>query len=72
VSVISSKKHHHTRRPYEPNSIEFIYQAMNALASGKRVLETEQCLVGCYCKRASRNESELDAGEVLQNHCTHA
>jgi len=27
-----------------PNSIEFIYRAMNAIASGKHDLETEQCL----------------------------
>jgi hypothetical protein len=26
------------------NSIEFIYQAMNAIASGKHDSETEQCL----------------------------
>jgi hypothetical protein len=26
------------------NSIEFIYQAMNAIASGKHNSETEQCL----------------------------
>jgi hypothetical protein len=28
----------------KPNSIEFIYQAMNAIASGKHDPETEQCL----------------------------
>jgi hypothetical protein len=28
----------------KPNSIEFIYQAMNALACGKHEPETEQCL----------------------------
>jgi hypothetical protein len=27
-----------------PNSIEFIYRAMNAIASGKHDPETEQCL----------------------------
>jgi hypothetical protein len=27
-----------------PNSIEFIYKAMNAIASGKHSPETEQCL----------------------------
>ena len=27
-----------------PNSIEFIYKAMNAIASGKVSPETEQCL----------------------------
>ena len=27
-----------------PNSIEFIYQAMNAIASGKQNPEIEQCL----------------------------
>jgi hypothetical protein len=33
------------RRDYmNPNSIEFIYKAMNAIASGKHTLETEQCL----------------------------
>jgi hypothetical protein len=28
----------------KPDSIEFIYQAMNAIASGKHDPETEQCL----------------------------
>jgi hypothetical protein len=28
----------------KPNSIQFIYQAMNAIASGKHDPETEQCL----------------------------
>jgi hypothetical protein len=28
----------------KPNSIEFIYQAMNAIASGKHDPEAEQCL----------------------------
>jgi hypothetical protein len=28
----------------KPNSIEFIYQAMNAIASGKHDPETERCL----------------------------
>jgi hypothetical protein len=28
----------------KPNSIEFIYQAMNVIASGKHDPETEQCL----------------------------
>ena len=28
----------------KPNSIEFIYKAMNAIASGKHDRETEQCL----------------------------
>jgi hypothetical protein len=28
----------------KPNSIEFIYRAMNAIASGKHDSETEQCL----------------------------
>ncbi len=27
-----------------PNSVEFIYRAMNAIASGKHTPETEQCL----------------------------
>ena len=56
----------------KPNSIEFIYKAMNAIASGKHDPETEQSLSDAIEEELLSMNASLCAGEVVRNHYTHA